>query len=127
MLTPEAETFLWNAFPKPDCDEAWSLARVSSVEQLVRFSERLMRDMRALGYLDGDLLETRLALEEALGNSPKHDHGSQPSQSVTIRYSLTRQRIVLEVEAWERCSVWEKHRSPSPRKAWRNRVADASL
>ncbi len=79
MLTPEAETFLWNAFPKPDCDAEWSLARVSSVDQLVRLSERLMRDMSALGYLEGDLVQTRLALEDAVDNSLKHENGSQLS------------------------------------------------
>ena len=98
MLSYEAETYLLNAFFKPDRDAEWSLARVSSVEQLVRFSERLMRDMSALGFPAKDLFGTRLALHEAVVNALKHGHGSDITQAVSIRYSLTPERIVLEVE-----------------------------
>lgn len=98
MLSLESETYLLNTFLTPGSDAGWSLVRVTSVDQMVRFMERLTRDMSTLAFTDKDLFATRLALEEAVVNALKHGHGSDPGKAVRIRYSLTAERILVEVE-----------------------------
>ena len=95
MRFPEAESCQLDTL---DGDAEWSLACVSSVDQMARFIDRLIRDMRALKFSDKDLFGTRLALEEALVNSLKHGHGSDTTKAATVRYSLTAERIIVEVE-----------------------------
>ena len=98
MPTPEAETCPSHAFLRSDRDQEWKLACVSSVDQMSRCIERLIHDMSALGFSDRDLFGTRLALEEAVVNALKHGHRSDTNKSVTIRYSLTPERVIVEVE-----------------------------
>ena len=98
MLSPETESCLLETFLKSDGGAEWSLAHVSSADQMAGFIEQMIRDMRSLRFSDRDLFATRLAVEEALVNALKHGHGFNTSEAVTIRYSLTSDRIIIEVE-----------------------------
>jgi serine/threonine-protein kinase RsbW len=54
--------------------------------------------MSALDYADRDIFGVRLALEEALVNALKHGHRCDPSKVARVRYQVTDERVLLEVE-----------------------------
>jgi len=54
--------------------------------------------MARLGYPDADLFAVRLALEEAVMNAIKHGHNGDTSREVPVRYDVTPEQVVIEVE-----------------------------
>jgi serine/threonine-protein kinase RsbW len=54
--------------------------------------------MAAAGYPEKDLFRLRLALEEALVNAVKHGNRGDPAKQVRVRYQVTRERTLAEVE-----------------------------
>jgi serine/threonine-protein kinase RsbW len=54
--------------------------------------------MSALGYAERDVFGVRLAVEEALVNALKHGHRYDASKVARVRYQVTDERVVLEIE-----------------------------
>jgi serine/threonine-protein kinase RsbW len=54
--------------------------------------------MERLGYPGRDLFGVRLALEEALVNAVKHGNQGDPSKQVRVRYRVTAEEVLAEVE-----------------------------
>jgi serine/threonine-protein kinase RsbW len=77
----------------------WCHERVASTPQeLGRVVDAVVSAMAALGYAERHLFGTRLALEEALANAMKHGHRGDPSKLIQVRYRVTPERLVAEVE-----------------------------
>jgi serine/threonine-protein kinase RsbW len=49
-------------------------------------------------YPDKDVFAVRLGLEEALINAVKHGNGGDPSKQVEVRYHVTSERVLVEVQ-----------------------------
>ena len=55
-------------------------------------------EMKAEDYTPTDVLEVRLALEEALINAIKHGHQGDPRKRVRVNYCVTPEGVLAEVE-----------------------------
>jgi serine/threonine-protein kinase RsbW len=67
-------------------------------EEVVPALDRVSAALSAAGYPERDAFALRLALEEALVNALKHGHRCDPSKEVRLRYRVTAEEAVAEVE-----------------------------
>ena len=65
------------------------LASARKVEQ------HLIAELRSHNYPDDCLFAIRLALEEAISNAIKHGNGLDPDKTVTVKFSVTPEKICL--------------------------------
>jgi serine/threonine-protein kinase RsbW len=72
-----------------------SLRRLDEVAGVV---EAVAAEMAAAGYPKKDAFAARLALEEALVNAVKHGNQGDPSKQVQVRYDLSEERLLVDVE-----------------------------
>lgn len=73
-------------------------AAVRSAAELLPLLDAVAAAMTARGYLARDIFGMRLAMEEVLVNALKHGHGYDPSKQARVRYHVTEERVVAEVE-----------------------------
>jgi serine/threonine-protein kinase RsbW len=82
---------------RPACDE-WRKQSLRSSDEITGVIEALVAEMAAAGFPPKDLFAVRLALEEALVNAVKHGNQGDPSKEVQLRYHLTTEQLLVEVE-----------------------------
>ena len=87
-----------SAAPLPPAESGPVVLALRSAEEVVPALERLSAAMSAAGYPQRDAFALRLALEEALVNALKHGHRGDPSKEVRLRYRVTAEEAVAEVE-----------------------------
>jgi serine/threonine-protein kinase RsbW len=73
-------------------------ARIRSAAELAAALDRVAAAMAEAGYPERDVFGMRLALEEALANAVKHGHRGDPTKEVLVRYDVTAEQAVAEVE-----------------------------
>jgi serine/threonine-protein kinase RsbW len=73
-------------------------AILRSADEVVPLVEAVTTLMEAAGYLNKDVFDLRLALEEAIINAVKHGNRSDPGKRVVVRYSVTVERVLAEIE-----------------------------
>ena len=71
---------------------------VRCTAEMPRAINHLLEQMRSVGFSDKELFGMRLALEEAIVNAIKHGNRCNPAKQVAIRYQLSEDQIVLEIE-----------------------------
>jgi serine/threonine-protein kinase RsbW len=76
----------------------WHGINLHSSEEIVPVIEGLVAALDTAGYSSKETFGVRLALEEALVNAIKHGHKGDPSKEVHLRYHLTPECIVAEIE-----------------------------
>jgi serine/threonine-protein kinase RsbW len=69
-----------------------------STAELERVLAPLAADLAAAGFAEKDVFAVRLALEEALVNAIRHGNDSDPAKEARLRYEITPERVVAEVE-----------------------------
>jgi serine/threonine-protein kinase RsbW len=69
-----------------------SLAEVTSVVR------QMLSELRPLGYAEKELFGIRLALEEALVNAIKHGNRLDASKQVRIRYHVSMNQFLIEIQ-----------------------------
>jgi serine/threonine-protein kinase RsbW len=60
--------------------------------------EQLENRMRVLGYPSRDLFAVRLAVQEAAANAFRHGHLGDPGKAIHVRYLVTADEVLVEVE-----------------------------
>jgi serine/threonine-protein kinase RsbW len=60
--------------------------------------DALLAQLQALGYGERDCFGIRLALEEAMVNALKHGHKGDSAREATLRYELSEDSVLAEVE-----------------------------
>lgn len=60
--------------------------------------EAILAEAARSGYCENTAFAIKLALEEALTNAYRHGNGCDPRKRIAIRYDVTPERIVIEVE-----------------------------
>jgi serine/threonine-protein kinase RsbW len=60
--------------------------------------EQLVQAMRQAAYGARDLFGVRLAVEEAVFNAVKHGHQGRANLAVWVRYHVTKEQVLVEVE-----------------------------
>jgi serine/threonine-protein kinase RsbW len=59
---------------------------------------RLLDEMKPLGFTDKERFGIRLALEEALVNAVKHGNRGDSSKTVHVRYQISPQQFMIEIQ-----------------------------
>jgi len=60
--------------------------------------EMILAEAAQAGYCENTAFAIKLALEEALTNAYRHGNRCDPRKHIVIRYEVTPERIVIEVE-----------------------------
>jgi serine/threonine-protein kinase RsbW len=66
--------------------------------QMVAVNEEILARMQEAGFTEKDIFSMRLALEEAIVNAIRHGNSGDPAKSVLVRYRVTQQEVVTEIE-----------------------------
>jgi len=69
----------------------------SRLEESPLPQEGILRQAEACGYSEDEIFAIKLALEEALTNAIKHGNRCDPDKSVTVRYAVTPDVLVVLV------------------------------
>jgi serine/threonine-protein kinase RsbW len=93
-------------FPPRCRAEEWLLTATQESGALTRTTRNEVRSIISLiteamidkGFEDRDVFAMHLALEEALVNAIQHGHRDDPTLQVRVRYQVTRELAVVEVE-----------------------------
>ena len=59
---------------------------------------RLVDELRPLGYVEKELFGIRLAMEEALVNAIKHGNREDPGKQVRVRYVAAVHQFMIEIQ-----------------------------
>jgi serine/threonine-protein kinase RsbW len=76
----------------------WQQIGVHTLADIRCLINRLLGELRPLGYPEKELFGIRLALEEALVNAIKHGNGEDPAKTVQVRYHAGAQQFMIEIE-----------------------------
>jgi len=77
---------------------AWRTRTLHTSQEIVPAIDDILRILESAGYGEKELFAIRLALEEALVNAIKHGHQGDPSKEVQLRYHLTAECLLAEIE-----------------------------
>ncbi|HTU93531.1 MAG TPA: ATP-binding protein [Gemmataceae bacterium] len=76
----------------------WRTRTLHTSAEIVPAIDDLLRLLESAGYSDKEMFAIRLALEEALVNAIKHGHKGDTSKEVRLRYHLTAECLLAEIE-----------------------------
>lgn len=82
----------------PDIEASLSVIEIDSTLQAAKEPERIiLAEVDRCGYCEDATFAIKLALEEAMTNAIKHGNRNDPSKRITIRHSVTPERVVILV------------------------------
>jgi serine/threonine-protein kinase RsbW len=93
-------------------DGKWCRMHVKTAAETTRVTEAVVAAMAAAGYPDTDRFAVRLALEEAIVNGVKHGHRGDVTKRVRVRYHVSAERVLAEVE--DQGAGFDPHQVPDP-------------
>src|SRR4051794_24385545 len=73
-------------------------AAFTTAEEGLRVVDEVIALMGACAYGSRDRFDVRLILEEAVVNAVKHGNRNDPSKIVRVRFHVTPEQVLLEVE-----------------------------
>ena len=76
----------------------WRARQLRVTAEILPAIEDILAALETMAYSAKELFAVRLALEEALVNAIKHGHQGDPSKEVQLRYHLTSNCLVVEIE-----------------------------
>jgi serine/threonine-protein kinase RsbW len=76
----------------------WQTRILHTSEEIIPAIEDILSTLQSTGYCEKEIFAIRLALEEALVNAIKHGHKGDPSKKVQLRYHLTTECLLAEIE-----------------------------
>jgi serine/threonine-protein kinase RsbW len=83
--------------PKPP-HEAWRRKALRTFAEMQDVLTAIVDEMEAAGYSEKDRFGVRLALDEAIANGIKHGNRHDPDKRVWVRYRVTPESVLAEVE-----------------------------
>jgi anti-sigma regulatory factor (Ser/Thr protein kinase) len=96
----------------------WFRRQFVNTAKLGQIIDQLVKCMRQWGYPSCDLFSIRLCVEEAGVNAIKHGHQGNETTPVWIRYQITSEQVLVEIE--DQGPGFDSARIPDP-------CADANL
>lgn len=76
----------------------WFRRTLHRSDEVVPTIEDIVRRLLSAGYCEKEIFAIRLALEEALVNAIKHGHKGDPNKEVQLRYHLTSECLLAQIE-----------------------------
>src|SRR5262245_32071495 len=83
---------------RSNSDLAWTQAHLSSRADAAQVIEPVLAAMHHLDYSSKDILAMHITLEEAIVNALRHGNHDDPSKQVVVRYQVTWDCALAEVE-----------------------------
>ncbi|SRR5260370_787303 len=84
--------------PNRPIPENWREDKVHTITDMAAVNEEILARMQAAGFCEKDIFSMRLALEEAIVNAIRHGNSGDPAKAVQVRYRVTEQEVVTEIE-----------------------------
>ena len=84
--------------PTPGLDGSYREVHLLRTEDLWPLVDDVLAALTGAGYSPRDLFAVRVALEEAVVNGLQHGNGGDPSKCVRVRYRITPEAVLAEVE-----------------------------
>lgn len=112
MICKRLEMCRLELVPHESSVPLWRWEVIHSLTDLNRFLEAIPREMVNYGYSAKDLFRVHLALEEAIVNAYKHGHQGDWSKAVTVRYCVSADGLVAQVE--DQGPGFDPHSVPDP-------------
>jgi len=82
----------------PRNEDTYRICRFCSrLEEAPGAQAPILKQARACGYSEDDIFAIKLALEETLTNAVKHGNRCDPSKTVTVRYCVTPDTLIVLV------------------------------
>jgi serine/threonine-protein kinase RsbW len=78
--------------------QTWRRDTVQSTPDIARVLDAVADAMTGAGFSDKEVYRVRLALEEAIVNAHKHGHGGDWGMPVSVRYTVSQEGVVAQVE-----------------------------
>ncbi len=76
----------------------WRRHAFRTAGEAVPLIDKVVEEMAGAGYTAREAFAMRLALEEAMVNAIKHGHRNDPTKVAQLRYHLTPECVLAEVE-----------------------------
>jgi serine/threonine-protein kinase RsbW len=90
----------------------WLRQSAHTGDELIPVIDEITSLMEREGYSSRDIFGLRLAVEEAGVNAIKHGHQDCPDKPVWLRYQVTREQVLVEIE--DEGPGFEPERIPDP-------------
>src|SRR5262249_33198506 len=91
----------------------WMGHCLTDLEELGEVVADLTRALHQGDYSPRDIFGLHLAVEEAVSNAVKHGHRNRPNQPVWVRYQVTPDQVLVEVE--DQGPGFDPEQVPDPR------------
>jgi serine/threonine-protein kinase RsbW len=78
--------------------EQWHEESVRSNTEATLIGDRVAAQMTGAGFTDKELFAVRLSLEEAIVNGIRHGNCNDPSKTVRVRYQVSSDQVLAEIE-----------------------------
>ena len=98
MITSLEQTGYRENIPAGSGQEGWMGHCLTAVEELREVVADLTGALHQARYSARDIFAIHLAVEEAVVNAVKHGHRDCPNQPVWVRYQVTPDQVLVEVE-----------------------------
>jgi serine/threonine-protein kinase RsbW len=98
MMSPTSQASIDRPLAPGPNGKCWLRECPVSLENLPDVVAELASTMRTAAYGPRDLLSMCLAVEEAVVNATKHGHRDRQARPARLRYLVTREQVVVEVE-----------------------------
>ena len=80
------------------CADEWCSCSFATTGEMERVIEDVLHRLETAGFSDRERFAVRLALEEAVMNAIRHGHHFDFSKHVHLRYHVTQECLLAEVE-----------------------------
>ena len=78
--------------------ETWCRRSLRTPAEMDEVIAEVLHELVEAGFSTRETFAVRLAVEEAIANAIKHGHHDDPSKEVRVRYHVTRQCAIVEVQ-----------------------------
>jgi serine/threonine-protein kinase RsbW len=78
--------------------DGWAVKTLRTKAESAAVLEAVTRAMQDRRFSEDDVFEMRLALDEAISNAIRHGHRGDPTKEVRVRYQVTADRAIVDVE-----------------------------
>lgn len=98
MLPPHIECCWTTVSESPLFQGDWHRTRLTSLKEMPTVIEAVVNLMTETGYPRKDIFGVHLMLEESIVNAIKHGHKNDSSKEVEVRYQISGEHVLVEVE-----------------------------
>lgn len=77
---------------------SWQEIGIHTLQEVQGLINCLLDEILPLGFTDKERFGIRLSLEEAIVNAVKHGNRNDPAKTVRVRFQVTTQQFIIEIQ-----------------------------